>query len=430
VRIRNDPLPIPQTNLANSIATVALGLLTWGVFSYARQHDTGAALTAALVLLGVSAVAWLAWVLVRGSVGWATGPVLIVLSLAGGALSAFAPTALVFCGVAMLGAALVWPLRLAALVGVGGWLAMFVSVSASGATYGIAVGGLAAISAGAMIGFSRRLTVERTEQAARMEVQTARAEVERARAELLGERNHLAREIHDVLAHTLAALSLQLEAFGTVVDSEPGTSSAVREQLEKTRRLVHEGLDEARGAVQALRDDAAPLGEQLEKLAARHGADFTTTGEVRPLSPPVVMGLYRVAQEALTNVMKHAPGARTRLDLRFAADRVSLTVDDAGAGSGSCAGHDGGPDEGAAIAFLASSGGGYGLRGIAERLALLGGHVEAGPTPDGWRVAATVPLVLPPAPSSAPSPPVPAPPASPTGQDPAPDPADSDPVAT
>ena len=80
------------------------------------------------------------------------------------------------------------------------------------------LGCLAAILAGALIGISRRQAVERTEQAARTEVETARAEVERERAELLSERNHLAREIHDVLAHTLAALSLQLEAFGTVVD--------------------------------------------------------------------------------------------------------------------------------------------------------------------------------------------------------------------
>jgi len=70
--------------------------------------------------------------------------------------------------------------------------------------------------------------VERTEQAARTEVETIRTEVERERANFLSERNHLAREIHDVLAHTLAALSLQLEAFGTVVEAEPGTSPAIR----------------------------------------------------------------------------------------------------------------------------------------------------------------------------------------------------------
>jgi signal transduction histidine kinase len=424
VSTQTRPVPIPQTRLANSMAVASLGLLSWGVLSYTHKYDTGAAYDAALVLLGISFLAWVSWVLLRGWVGWSVAPVLIVLALAGGALAAFAPLAMVFPAVAVLGAAMVWHVRVAVAVAVGGWLAMFIAVSASGRSYGIALGGLAAILAGALIGISRRLTVERTEQAARTEVETARAEVERGRAELLGERNHLAREIHDVLAHTLAALSLQLEAFATVVDGEPGTSPAVREQLEKTRLLVHEGLNEARGAVRALRDDAAPLGEQLERLAARHDADFTTTGEVRPLAPPVVMGLYRVAQEALTNVMKHAPGARTWVHLCWDSDRVSLTVDDAGA-----TGHDGLSDDGAAAAFLAASGGGYGLRGIGERLALLGGHVEAGPTPDGWRVTATVPLALHggSAPAPAPSPPFARPDPAPA---PAPDPADSNPVAT
>ncbi len=403
----SDPLPIPRNNLANSIAIVGLGALTWGALSYIRRYDTGAAHTAALVLLGVSALAWLSWVLVRGVVGWATAPVLLILSLAGGALSAFAPVAIVFPAVAMLGAAMTWSIPVAVGVGAGGWLAMFVSVSLSGHTYDIVLGGLAAIMAGAIIGFSRRVTVERTEQAARMEVETARAELERARAELLADRNHLAREIHDVLAHTLAALSLQIEAFATVVDGEPQTSLAVREQLEKTRLLVHEGLDEARGAVRALRDDVAPLDEQLRTLAARHDATFSTAGVPRPLAPPVVMGLYRVAQEALTNVMKHAAGSHAEVALYFLPDGVSLVVENPLPVPASSAPDSGDPADasGADHAFfLAQSGAGYGLRGIAERLALLGGHVEVGPTSGCWRVSAIVPLegdpIPPPPPSS------------------------------
>ena len=285
----------------------------------------------------------------------------------------FTPVAMVFPGLAVLSAASVWPIGLGALIGAAGWLAMAVSVLAQGRAYGILLGGVAAILGGAVVGITRRQAIERTEQRALVEVEVARTEVERARAEVLAERNHLAREIHDVLAHTLAALSLQLEAFSTVVDAEPGTSPAVREQLQRTRLLVHEGLDEARGAVRALRDEPAPLGEQLTKLCAQHDAAFDESGPPVPLPAPAVLGLYRVAQEALTNVMKHAPGARTTVALTWSPDAVSLRVDNDDPGL-------------AAPTPLGRSGGGYGLRGIAERLELLGGEVESGPTASGWRV--------------------------------------------
>ena len=187
----------------------------------------------------------------------------------------------------------------------------------------------------------------------------------------------MAREIHDVLTHTLAALSLQLEAFDTVVDAEPGTSPAVRQQLERTRRLVREGLEEARGSVRVLRDDPAPLDEQLRRLSAQHHAALTVSGPLTPLAPEVSVCLYRVTQEALTNIVKHASGARTSVGLSYAPDYVSVSVENEAANG---------------LSALRDSGGGYGLQGIAERLALLGGHMEAGPTPEGWRVTATVPI--------------------------------------
>jgi signal transduction histidine kinase len=401
-----DPLPIPQTKLANAIAIVSLGLLTWTALGEIRKYEHGIDTTVSLILLSVTALAWITWVLVRGRVGWATAPVLVTLSLAGGALAAFAPTAIIFTAVATLGAAMAWRLRGAAIVGAGGWIAMLIAVLASDRAIGIALGGLAAILAGALIGFTRRQVVERTHQAAQVEVAETRAELESTRAELLGERNHLAREIHDVLAHTLAALSLQLEAFATVVDAEPETSPAVRAQLEKTKQLVREGLNEARGAVQALRDDAAPLDDQLRRLSARHHADFTESGPLQPLPAGVVMNLYRVAQEALTNVMKHAAGAHAAVRLVYGPDRVALTVDNMAPGgaasngaasngtasNGTASGASNGAASSNGVGFLSASGGGYGLRGIAERVALLGGHVEAGPTAEGWRVEAVVPL--------------------------------------
>jgi signal transduction histidine kinase len=113
------------------------------------------------------------------------------------------------------------------------------------------------------------------------------------------------------------------------------------------------------------------------------------------------MNLYRVAQEALTNVMKHAAGAHAVVRLVYGPDSVALTVDNAAPGgaagngtasNGTASGASNGAANSSGVGFLSASGGGYGLRGIAERVALLGGHVEAGPTAEGWRVEAVVPL--------------------------------------
>lgn len=366
------------TAAGNAVALASLGLLVWSVLGELHTlGSTGRSVAAVLLLVGAVA-SWFAWMYLRSRIRWAAVTALFAMALTGGALVGFTPVAMVFPALAVLSAATLWPIGLGALIGAVGWSTMAASVLAQGRSWGILLGGVAAVLGGAVVGITRRQAVERTEQLARMEIEMARTEVERSRAELLAERNHMGREIHDVLAHTLAALSLQLEAFSTVVDSEPGTSPAVREQLERTRMLVREGLDEARGAVRALRDEPAPLGDQLTRLCAQHHAVLTEEGVPVPLPAPAVVGLYRVVQEALTNVMKHAPGSPTRVDLRWSPDVVQLTVDnDAPAPS--------------TPTPLSRSGGGYGLRGIAERLELLGGQVESGPTGTGWRVAARVP---------------------------------------
>ncbi len=303
-------LPLGGWSVAgNAVGLASLGLLVWGVLSELHTLGSTGQRATAVALLAAAVASWLVWMYLRSRLERASVAALFAMAVTGGALVGFTPVAMVFPGLAVLSAASQWRVGVAALVGAAGWLAMAVGVLAEGRPAGVLLGGLAAVLGGAVVGITRRQAVERTEQLARMEVEVARTEVERARAELLGERNHLAREIHDVLAHTLAALSLQLEAFGTVVEADPDTSSAVREQLERTRMLVHEGLDEARGAVRALRDEPAPLGEQLTKLSAQQHAAFTESGAPAPLPAPVVLGLYRVAQEALTNVMKHAPGA-------------------------------------------------------------------------------------------------------------------------
>jgi signal transduction histidine kinase len=389
---------------ANAVSLLGLALLVWAVLSQFHTLGAGDARSASVVLLTAAALSWLTWMLVRPLSEWGSFAALGAMSVTGGALAAFMPVAMIFPAVAVLNACMRWRNIFGVAVGAAGWLAMAVGVLALGKPWELLLGGLAAILGGAVVGITRRQGVEQAEQMARMEVEMARTEVERARAELLSERNHLAREIHDVLAHTLAALSLQLEAFGTVVDAEPATSPAVREQLERTRMLVREGLDEARGAVGALRDEPAPLGDQLAKLSAQHQAAYTETGRPQRLSAPMVLGLYRVAQEALTNVVKHAPGAVTTVLLHWSHDEVSVTVENGVAGAGA-----------AASASLGHSGGGYGLRGIAERLELLGGTVESGPTRAGWRVSACVPFE-PPGPNGAGGPaPAPAPAAQTSG---------------
>jgi signal transduction histidine kinase len=375
-----DQVPPRWGSLANGLTLAGLGLLVFGSYTGIPGGDSHAQKVAAVVLLAVAALAWVAWVLARNSSPEpAVATCLVVVAAAGGALAAFSAVALIFPGVATLAAASRWRLISAVGIGAVGALSVLIATLANGNNFAVVWGGLATVSTAIIVGITRRQAVEHAEQMTRLELASERAEVERNRAELLAERNHLARELHDVLAHTLAALSLQLEAFATVVDAEPETSPPVREQLDRTRQLVREGLEEARGAVRALRDDAEPIEQRLARLAAQHDAAFETAGEGRALAPETVLALYRVTQEALTNVVKHAAGARTAIQLAFGPEYVTVTIDnDVRAANG-------------AAAPLATSGGGFGLQGIAERVALLGGEVEAGPVGAGWRVTATVP---------------------------------------
>ena len=226
-----------------------------------------------------------------------------------------------------------------------------------------------------VIGVSRRQSQLQVEQRAMMDLERERAQLEHERAELLGERNRLAREIHDVLAHTLGAVSVQIEALDAVVGHED--DSALHARLRATRGLVVQGLDEARRAVAALRDDAPPLPQQLKELCAGGDAVLDVGGEPRPLTAPVSLALFRIAQEALTNAGKHAPGAAVAITLRFRAGTVALCV------------RNGAPT--AAPAIAAGYGGGYGLQGMRERVLLLGGTLSAEPDQGGWVVEASLP---------------------------------------
>jgi signal transduction histidine kinase len=218
----------------------------------------------------------------------------------------------------------------------------------------------------------------------RAELLLAEAQValeEKARAAALAERARIAREIHDVLAHSLSALTVHLEGARLALRRAGDEPALAVSQVERARRLAREGLEETRRAVEALRGDPLPLPDLLAALAelyrADHGAPATVTvhGAERPLAPDVALAGYRVAQEAVTNVGRHSPGAPVRIRLAYGDGELCLEVRNGPA-----------RDE-----PLPGGGGGYGLIGMRERAALLGGRLDAGPEEDGWRVLLTLP---------------------------------------
>jgi signal transduction histidine kinase len=209
------------------------------------------------------------------------------------------------------------------------------------------------------------------------------------------ERGRLAREMHDVLAHTLSGLSLHLEGsrlLARSTDSDPRLLAS----LDRAGALAKSGLAEARRAVRALREDEAPGPALLQSLMDQHRdaasgeLSFSTRGDAVPLPGDAALALYRTVQEALSNVRRHAPGADVDVDLRWEPAAVRLTVTDSGAaGGGTMPGSDATPGGDAAAA---GGGPGFGLNGMAERAQLAGGTVEAAPLGSGFRVRLTIPV--------------------------------------
>jgi signal transduction histidine kinase len=363
-----------RTTLVN---LVSLALLIWGLSAQAHIGTSGRHLAAA-VLLGLASVGWVSWVLLRGR---PRRPVvmasLAVMAAAGGGLVAYGTLAAVFVGVAALGASVDWPISRAVAVVAVGWAGVATGLLVTGYSAGLAVGAIAAGVAGVAGGLSRRQAQAHVAERALLRFEKERAEVEHQRAQLLEERNHLAREMHDVLAHTLSALSVQLEALDSVVHDKGPPPADVERQLERSKRLLREGLEEARRAVKALRAAPTPLLDQMARLAEADGVTFRVSGQARALDAETSLALYRAAQEGVANVVKHAPGAPALVVVSFASRCVSLTVTN--------------PSSSRQDGLAAGAGSGLGLQGMSERVAALGGTVHAGPQADGWSLEVEVP---------------------------------------
>ena len=211
--------------------------------------------------------------------------------------------------------------------------------------------------------------------------QEAATRAAREEAAVLAERGRLARELHDVLAHTLSGLAVQLEGARLLAD-RTGADPRLAEQVANAQRLARDGMASAKRAVATLRGDALPGPADIPSLVEQTRLSgipvtVTVTGEPRPLPGESGLAVYRAVQEALTNTAKYAGrGTTAAVTLTWTETTLTAEITDAG-GDRTSAG-------------LPS--GGYGQAGLAERAALAGGRLDAGPTADGWRVHLTMPI--------------------------------------
>ena len=353
-----------------------------------------------LVLALVSVGAWILRGL-AGALGWSAVDLGLctVAALAGGLVAA--PTN----GLAVIPAAVAVMSVLArtdrsVLLGFGLALITIVLVAVGAVPFGVPVLAVLSMIGGVVLatfaGLSRRQFRLSERQAALLRERELAVREEKARVELLAQRQEVARDIHDVLAHSLGGLVIQLDAVEALL--ETGDTGAALQRVTDARRLAADGLGEARRAVAALRDPnsgeagaeaaaepetiaPADFAAALDDLLAAHRslggvADLTVTGHPSPLDRASASAVQRALQEALSNVRKHAPGEPVRAELDWENDRMRLTVSN--------------PLSDGAHPELASTGGHHGLEGMRERFAALprGGVATAGIVGDRFTVVA------------------------------------------
>ncbi len=336
---------------------------------------------AELAIAGVAMIGW--WASSRLRAPWAGRSLfacLVVITAVGGlaATSHHDTSVLALAIVSMLAAGVDLPLAELLVVLLVGVLAVEIGAVSYGDTDLGTVLGYPALLAGlVLVGRYRRAYRTQTEQAEALLAETRRAQFEAERAAALDERSRIAREIHDVLAHSLGALGIQLQAAEAMLSERHDITSALH-SIAGARRLVDEGLTETRRAVRALRTDAPPLPDALAALLDDRPGALTVSGEPYAVSPAAGLALLRVAQEAVTNAAKHADGKPPTIALRYTDAGVELRVENAL------------PDAVTVEHPDPDTAGGYGLAGMHERLRLIDGELQAGPVGDRWVVQARV----------------------------------------
>lgn len=357
----------------------ALAVLTGGAFLTLLLGALASGDPVLALLLGVPftalATGGFAWVRRRGRLAWSAAYAAVQLPLAF-TIFTIDPSvgATLFLVVLVSQCTLLLPLPATALV------IVLVPLVHLGMSWGEALreglGTLAAVLFAAVV-----TELHRREQRARAELAEAHERLRdyAAQAERLAtaqERNRVARDIHDGLGHSLTVVQMQVKAARAVLPTDPAKADAV---LGKAQDQAEAALADVRRSVRALREPRAvpPLPEALRALAEETSAAGVPTrlavsGEPRPLPDETREALFRAAQEGLTNVRKHARATRADLVLDYAGAAVRVQVRDDGTGSGAAALDERAPDDGPA---------GFGLLGLRERAARLGGrlHVESAP---------------------------------------------------
>jgi signal transduction histidine kinase len=202
------------------------------------------------------------------------------------------------------------------------------------------------------------------------------------------ERRRLAREVHDVIAHSMTVTLLHVSGARLALRDEP---EAADHALQRAERFGRASLEDLRRTVKLLSESSDPtlgtsvdLADDLERLcdsfsAAGAKIQMQVTGETEGVPPYVALTVFRIVQESITNAMRHARGCAVCVEVDAGEERVSLRVENSMGSS-----------------VERPNGSGRGLHGMFERAALLDGHIEAGPTKEGWLVAGWVPRDAPP----------------------------------
>ena len=376
--------------LARALGFVWLGLLAFLIAPPSAPY----ALPVQIACYAVLGLALLAWTVLEASPAAAARYPAWTLAVARGVIAVAAGFAagaggggsalVVFAFVAAMAAGVNSDLAAAVAVTAAGILAIEVSGLAFGQSYGTLLGLPAIVLTGLVIGHNWGAYRVQAEQATALLAQREQLQAEQRRADLLDERTRIAREIHDVLAHSLGALGIQIQAARSVLHKDADQASDL---LAAAQQMAAEGLVETRRAVQALRTDTLPLDEELALVTDTHAqryhvpVSYDTGGIPAALPPDATLALLRIAQEALVNAAKHAAGQPVAVRLDYGDADVRLTVrNDLPPGADT-----------RQPADVSTVNGGYGLTGMHERLRLLNGTLEAGRRDGQWIVTAELP---------------------------------------